>query len=63
VNQDLFKIFEKYRIGEQAMLCLWVNALLLSSDPLALGIVSVNSYTAVSISATTPNYELLTISK
>jgi hypothetical protein len=25
VSQDLFKIFEKYRLGERAMLCLWVN--------------------------------------
>ena len=25
MNQDLFKIFEKYRLGERAMLCLWVN--------------------------------------
>ena len=25
INQDLFKIFEKYRLGERAMLCLWVN--------------------------------------
>jgi hypothetical protein len=25
MNQDLFKIFEKYRLGERAMLCLWYN--------------------------------------
>src|SRR5262245_51970151 len=25
MTQDLFKIFEKYRLGERAMLCLWVN--------------------------------------
>ena len=25
MNQDLFKIFGKYRLGERAMLCLWVN--------------------------------------
>jgi hypothetical protein len=25
MNQDLFKIFEKYILGERAMLCLWVN--------------------------------------
>ncbi len=25
MNRDLFKIFEKYRLGERAMLCLWVN--------------------------------------
>jgi hypothetical protein len=25
MNQDLFKIFGKYRLGEAAMLCLWVN--------------------------------------
>jgi hypothetical protein len=25
MNQDLLKIFEKYRLGERAMLCLWVN--------------------------------------
>ena len=25
MGQDLFKIFEKYRLGERAMLCLWVN--------------------------------------
>ena len=25
MSQDLLKIFEKYRLGERAMLCLWVN--------------------------------------
>jgi hypothetical protein len=25
MTQDLLKIFEKYRLGERAMLCLWVN--------------------------------------
>jgi hypothetical protein len=25
MSQDLFKIFEKYRLGERAILCLWVN--------------------------------------
>jgi hypothetical protein len=25
MTQDLFKIFEKYRLEERAMLCLWVN--------------------------------------
>ncbi|MGB6527335.1 MAG: hypothetical protein WBF33_04445 [Candidatus Nitrosopolaris sp.] len=25
MSKDLFKIFEKYRLGERAMLCLWVN--------------------------------------
>jgi hypothetical protein len=25
MSQDLFKIFEKYGLGERAMLCLWVN--------------------------------------
>jgi hypothetical protein len=25
INQDLLKIYEKYRLGERAMLCLWVN--------------------------------------
>ncbi|MGA9149375.1 MAG: hypothetical protein WBZ36_02260 [Candidatus Nitrosopolaris sp.] len=25
MSQDLFKIFEKYRLGEQALLCLWYN--------------------------------------
>jgi hypothetical protein len=25
MSQDLFKIFEKYRLGDRAMLCLWVN--------------------------------------
>jgi hypothetical protein len=25
MNQDLLKIFEKYRLRELAMLCLWVN--------------------------------------
>ena len=25
MSQDLFKIFEKYRVGERAMLFLWVN--------------------------------------
>ena len=25
INQDLLKIFEKYRLEERAMLCLWVN--------------------------------------
>jgi hypothetical protein len=25
MNQNLFKIFEKCRLGERAMLCLWVN--------------------------------------
>jgi hypothetical protein len=25
MNQDPFKIFEKYRLGERAMICLWVN--------------------------------------
>ena len=25
MNQDLLKIFEQYRLGERAMLCLWVN--------------------------------------
>jgi hypothetical protein len=25
MSQDLFKIFEKYRLGERAVLCLWVN--------------------------------------
>jgi hypothetical protein len=31
MNQDLFKIFEKYRLGERAMLCLWVNGLPLNT--------------------------------
>ena len=25
MSQDLLKIFEKYRLGNRAMLCLWVN--------------------------------------
>jgi hypothetical protein len=25
MNQDLFKIFGEYILGERAMLCLWVN--------------------------------------
>jgi hypothetical protein len=25
MSQDLFKIFEKYGLGERAMLCLWLN--------------------------------------
>ena len=25
MNHDLLKIFEKYRLGERVMLCLWVN--------------------------------------
>jgi len=25
MSQDLLKIFEKYRLGERAILCLWVN--------------------------------------
>jgi hypothetical protein len=25
MTQDLLKIFEKYRLGKRAMLCLWVN--------------------------------------
>ena len=25
ITQDLFKIFEKYRLGERAMICLWIN--------------------------------------
>jgi hypothetical protein len=25
MTQDLLKIFEKYRLGERAMLCLWYN--------------------------------------
>ena len=25
MSQDLSKIFEKYRLGERAMLCLWAN--------------------------------------
>jgi hypothetical protein len=25
LNTDLFKVFQKYRLGERAMLCLWVN--------------------------------------
>ena len=25
MSQDLLMIFEKYRLGERAMLCLWVN--------------------------------------
>jgi hypothetical protein len=25
MNQDLLRIFEKFRLGERAMLCLWVN--------------------------------------
>ena len=25
LTQDLLRIFEKYRLGERAMLCLWVN--------------------------------------
>jgi hypothetical protein len=25
MTQDLLRIFEKYRLGERAMLCLWVN--------------------------------------
>ena len=25
MNQDLLKIFEKYRLGERSMLCLWIN--------------------------------------
>ncbi len=25
MNQDLFKIFEKYRLDDRAMLCLWYN--------------------------------------
>ena len=28
MSQDLFKVFEKYRVGERAMLCLWVNGTL-----------------------------------
>src|SRR5262245_11185570 len=25
MTQDLLKIFEEYRLGERAMLCLWIN--------------------------------------
>jgi len=25
MTQDLFKIFEKFKLGGRAMLCLWVN--------------------------------------
>jgi hypothetical protein len=33
MNQDLLRIFEKYRLGERAMLCLWVNGQLNSAIP------------------------------
>jgi hypothetical protein len=33
MSQDLFKIFEKYRLEERAMLCLWVNGQLNTAIP------------------------------
>jgi hypothetical protein len=31
MTKDLFKIFEKYKLGERAMLCLWYNGQLNTS--------------------------------